>query len=496
MGIIQRQGIRNTVITYSGIIIGFVNLIIIQPRFLTPEELGLTRVLFSFSALIASFLPLGIQNITLKYFPYYKDPEKKHSGYFGFMLLFPAIGFLLISGAILLLKKIIIDLYIDNSKLFTDYFDYVFPMILSISFTQVLTTYSSTLFRTTIPSFINDILVRIFSIIVVSLYFIKVVSLDQFVFLFAMIYILQCLLMLFYILSIDRPRLTIDKEKFTRDEVKTMIHFGLLMSLASVSALGLKFLDIVLLGKFLPLHFAGIYSVAVFIPALIDAPLAALDRITYAKIADAWAKNNLDEIREIYTKSSRYLFMLGGLLFLGINLNTESLMKLLPAEYSMGITVIFIISISSLFNLATGVNDSILYNSAKWIYGFYMLLVLFLSALLLNLFLIPRFGINGAALATAISAFAFNAMKFLFIRKHFSLQPFETKTLKILGSIILTVLAVYFIPHLNSAVADILIRSTIITLLYVGFTYFLRIAPELEPVAMAYLRRMFFKKGN
>src|ERR1041385_6612069 len=269
MGIIQRQGIRNAVITYAGIVIGFVNLIVIQPRFLTPEELGLTRVLFSFSALIASFLPLGIQNITLKYFPYFKDPAKKHSGYFGFMLLFPVIGFLLISAVILLLKKYIIGIYIEHSKLFTDYFDYVFPMILCISFTQVLTTYTSTLFRTTIPSFINDILVRILSIVVVSLYFIKVVSLDQFVFLFAMIYVLQFVFMLVYVLFIDSPRLRIDTERFNRTEVLTMLRFGLLMSLASVSALGLKFLDVVMLGKFLPLHFVGIYSVAVFIPAQI-----------------------------------------------------------------------------------------------------------------------------------------------------------------------------------------------------------------------------------
>ena len=494
MGIIQRQGIRNAVITYAGIVIGFVNLIIIQPRFLTPEELGLTRLLFSFSALISSFLPLGIQNITLKYFPYYKDPAKKHSGYFGFMLLFPVIGFLLVSAIILLLKDFIIGRYIVNSKLFTDYFDYVFPMILCLGFTQVLTTYSSTLFRTPVPSFINDILVRIFTIVVVSLYFIKVVTLDQFVFLFVMIYVLQLVLMLVYVLTIDSPRLRIDKEKFSRGEVLMMLRFGLLMLLATVSALGLKYLDVVMLGQYIDINFVGIYSIAVYIPALIDAALSALDRITYPKIADAWAKNNLAEIKEMYTKSSRYLFMIGGLLFLGINLNTDSLMKLLPQEYSAGITVILIISVSSLFNLATGVNDSILYNSSKWIYGFYMLLVLFASAVILNLILIPRLGMNGAALATAISAFAFNALKFFFIKRNFSLQPFDAQTLKILFTIIFTGLAVYFIPHFSSPIVDIVIRSLVITLLYVGLTYFIKIAPELEPVASAYLRKIFFRK--
>ena len=495
MGIIQRQGIRNTLITYTGIIVGFVNLIIIQPRYLTPEELGLTRILFSFSALIATVLPLGIHQITLRYFPYFRDPSNKHSGYFGFMLLFPVIGFLLVSTVIVLLKNTITGLYIEKSKLFIEYFDYVFPMMLSLGLTQVFTTYSSSLFRTTVPSFINDILVRVFSIGVVSLYFIRLVSLNQFIFLFVMIYVLQCILLLFYILVIDRPKLRIDKEKFSRENLPAMLRFGLLMAVASLSALGLKYLDVVMLGALAnsneALALAGIYSVAVFIPALIDVPLTALDRITYPKIADAWAKNNLVEIKEIYVKSSRYLFLFGGLLFLGINLNTDSLMTFLPTGYSAGSSVIFIVSISSLFNLLTGVNDSILHNSSKWMYSFYMLLILFASALVLNILLIPMYGMNGAALATAISLFMFNAMKFFFIRKYFSLQPLDVKTLKTLFAIIITGLAVYFIPPIFSPVVDIILRSVLITSVYTAIIYFMKIAPELEPVAKAYLKKIF-----
>jgi hypothetical protein len=59
MGVIQRQGLKNALFTYSGIIIGFINVIFIQPNYLTKEEVGLIRVLFSFAALIAVFLPLG-----------------------------------------------------------------------------------------------------------------------------------------------------------------------------------------------------------------------------------------------------------------------------------------------------------------------------------------------------------------------------------------------------------------------------------------------------
>lgn len=72
MGIIQRQGITNAIITYTGILIGFASLIFIQPKFLTKEELGLIRVLFSFSALIGTIFPLGTGSITIKYFPFLK----------------------------------------------------------------------------------------------------------------------------------------------------------------------------------------------------------------------------------------------------------------------------------------------------------------------------------------------------------------------------------------------------------------------------------------
>jgi O-antigen/teichoic acid export membrane protein len=73
VGVIKRQGIKNTIITYIGIIIGAVNIIFIQPKLLTEEELGLTRLLYDFAYLIGLAVPLGLPNIIVKYFPFFKD---------------------------------------------------------------------------------------------------------------------------------------------------------------------------------------------------------------------------------------------------------------------------------------------------------------------------------------------------------------------------------------------------------------------------------------
>src|SRR4051794_18444888 len=115
MGVIRRQTIKNAISGYIGIFLGFVNLIFIQSHFLTPEELGLTRILYSFSLLVGTIAPLGAVNITVKFFPQFRNPEKKHHGYFGFINLFPLVGIVVCFGLILLLKNFIFNQYRTES---------------------------------------------------------------------------------------------------------------------------------------------------------------------------------------------------------------------------------------------------------------------------------------------------------------------------------------------------------------------------------------------
>lgn len=479
MGIIQRQGILNSIITYTGIIIGFVSLLIVQPHFLSKEEIGLTRVLFSFSMLVATFMPFGMNSITLKYFPVFRDRDKNHYGFFGFMLLLPLAGFLVLGGLMFFLKDFIIGQYVEQSKLFTDYFFYVFPLTFFLSLISVLNAYSYSLFKTSFPAFLNDVIVRLLSVVLFTLYFIKVFDRDVFVQLFVVIYGLQMFILVFYIFIVDKPSVKIDTAFLKEQQPQQMLKYGLLLSFASLSALGLKYLDVVMLGKFVPLAMVGIYSIAAFIPTVIEAPLGALEKIGIAKISDSWARNKMDDIREIYFKSSKYLFLVGGLLFLGINLNVESLLALMPdKDFLLGKNVVLIISIGALMNMATGINDSIIYTSDKYIYGTYMLIVLFVVAIVNNLVFIPMYGIEGAALATALSALIFNSLKFIFIKINFQLQPFSKETLMILCNIIICWLIVFKIPHLNNLIFDIVFRSLLVTIIYSGITYLLKIVPE------------------
>ncbi|MFM2208273.1 MAG: hypothetical protein RL213_2248 [Bacteroidota bacterium] len=480
MGVIKRQGIKNTLSGYLGILIGFVNLIVIQPHFLTKEELGLTRILYSFSLLVAVFVPLGIGNATLRYFPLFRDEKKNHHGFFSFMNPFPLAGYAAACLLIFLFKDFILDQYRRESPLFLEYFDYVFPLVFFTSFINVLTVYCNANLKSTVPSYLNDIVVRLLTIASVSAYFMKWISLDGFIISFVIVYAIQFSVLLAYIFSFDRPRFSIDWSIFREKRFPELVRYGLLLWFAGIASLGLKYFDSVMIGKFMPLEFLGIYTIAAFMPTVIEAPLNAFEKIAAAKISYAWSAEDRNQILEIYRKSTLYMFLLGGWLFLMINCNTEALYSFLPEGYEAGMPVVLIISIGTLFNMATGLNAPILFNSDRYRYGAFFLVILAVVLLVLQYFLIPRLGLEGAAWATAGASILYNTLLLLSVWRFFGLQPFERKNLTLLLLLMATYSVSFLLPRFEEPVLSILFISSVLTLIYGGSVHLLGLVPETQ----------------
>ncbi len=478
MGVIKRQGIKNTIATYIGFAIGFVNLIVIQPNLLSKEELGLTRLLYSFSVLVAMFVPLGIGSATNRFFPMFKNIEKRHHGYFGFMLLFPLAGFALASLLLFLFKGFIMSRYAPESPLFNEFFYYVFPLTFFVSLISVLGIYCSSNYKSTIPTYLNDVVVRLLTIAVVSLYYIKWLNLDQFILSFTLIYAFQLIALVAYIFQFDRPGFKIDWFFFREQKFGKLIRYGLLLWFASVASIGLKYFDAIMIGQYMPLSFVGIYTVAAFIPTIIEAPLNAFDRIASSKIAFAWKDNNRDEISSIYHKSSLYMFMIGGFLFLNVNLNIYDLLTFLPDGYQEGASIVLLLSTGSLFNMATGLNAAILFTSDKYQYGAVFLIVLAVFVLGLQVLLIPIYGMIGAALATVLASFFYNGLLFWFVKKHFNLQPFEKENTLLLLLIIFLFAIGWFLPSTGNPLLNIAYKGTLVSGIYIAVVYFKNLAPE------------------
>lgn len=467
MGIIQRQGIKNTIISYAGIALGFVSLMIVQPYFLKAEEIGLTRVLFSFSFLLASFAGLGIGNITIRFFPVFKNSKLRHHGFLGFVLIFPIIGMLITSLLIYLFAESFQALYAEKSALFNSYYYYAIPFTFFICVFIALSNYSMALFKTTVPALLNEVVQRVFFIIAVLIYAFGWISLSQFIVFYILIYALISLILLYYILREDNISLFIKGDLWNRKLIGQMLSFGLVFLLAGTASMGIKLLDSIILGQFFSLEMVGVYAIAAFIPTFIEAPANALDKIAAPRIADAIYKNDLDEINKIYSLSSRYLFALGSLLFLLVNLNIHDLLSFLPGVYAQGAGVVSVLSLSALFNLITGTNNALVFNSDRFYIGVTLLLTIAVLMLLLLYLFIPSAGLEGAAWAVCLSSIAYNLFKFVFIWIKFRLHPFGNHTLIVFTVLVLLYLAGLFLPLQFHPAINILFRTFFIGGLFV-----------------------------
>lgn len=480
MGIIQKQSIAGTIYSYIGVLLGFVTVAIFYPRLLEQEEVGLLRVIVSYATLMAQFAGLGFNAVAVKMFPHFRNPAKNNHGFLGLFLIVSLIGFFIVVGIYLLLQPVILDQSQEKSKLFNEYFNYVVLLVLFTLLFSVFDTYFRVLYNAVKGIFYKEIIQRILVLAVICVYFFGMISFQWLVILYIMAMSIPAL---FLFVSLARKRLLHIKPDFkfiSKDLRKEMIGVGFFGILASFSGVLVMNIDILMINGMLGLKEAGIYTVTFYFGTLILVPLRTMGKISSVVIADAWKANDLKTISNIYRRSSVSLSVVGLLLFIGIWGNIDNVFELIKPDYLPGKMVIFFIGIANLFDISLGVNPHIIVNSKYYKYLSYFLFGFAIVIVVTNILLIPVYGIVGAALASLISKFIYNFVKFLFLYQKFKLQPFSNKFLLL---IIISVMAYWlstFIPSFPNYIIDIIIRSGVIFILFMAPVYFLRISEDIN----------------
>lgn len=479
MGVIKRQGIKNIFITYIGVVIGAISAIFLQPAFLSTTELGFTRNLYNFSFLLSIALPLGLPNIILKFFPHYKQTNDIKKCFFGFIIFYFIISSIISLSVFLLFRTNIIELYRTDSKLFITYFFCVIPYSLIISLNSSITCFSQAVYKSTVPSFLNDVFSRLLVVLVTVLYFYKFISFNQYVFFFVLIYFLVTIILVTYLWQFDLISFQINKNILSQIEYKKVIPYGLILCVISFTSYGLKSIDAIIIG-ITSLSNVAIYSTAVFLALFIEVPLGSIERISHSKIAENFAHDNFSEIDKIYSESVKYLLIFGGFIFLGINACAKYIFEFLPAEYSQSIHLVMILSFGCLVNVSTGVNNAILFYTNYFKIGGILLVLTFLLTVILDVIFIPKYGMTAAAIITATVSVIYNVLKFLIIYKTFKFQPYNFNSFRVFILIIVGFFIVLFMPTFsNNAVLNIFINGSIISVFYIYSVYKLKIIPEI-----------------
>lgn len=175
---------------------------------------------------------------------------------------------------------------------------------------------------------------------------------------------------------------------------------------------------------------------------------------------------------------------------LGILTNIHQVYALLPEKYSGGVAVVFIISISKFFDLMLGNNNSIIFNSKYYRTVLLLGVCLVVLTVSLNMYFIPNFGIEGAALATLLSIGLYSLAKLLFVVIKMDLFPFTKNTLLSLGIIGLTFMVFYFWNFPFHPIINIILKSVLLSFFYLVLNYKLKISVDINDVIEKILKRI------
>src|ERR1700744_1380259 len=169
--LLKRQGFFNSIILYAGTALGFVNFAILFQRFLSIEQIGFFALMIAISLLYAQIASAGISNIILKFFPYYRSDDKKHSGFITLVLIWCSIGFAVLTVLFIIFKDIVIGHYQHQkgSALLVKYYYYIIPISFLTMVFSTLESIGGTIFKNVLPSFLREVFLRVFTTVSVLL---------------------------------------------------------------------------------------------------------------------------------------------------------------------------------------------------------------------------------------------------------------------------------------------------------------------------------------
>lgn len=484
MGIVFKQSFNNTLILFLGFAIGGINVLFLYTHFLEAEYFGLITFLLSSANMIMPLLVFGMQHTIIKFFSAYQH-KKEQDGFLLTALLLPLLIIIPLSIFGVFFYHQIAE-YLSRENIIIEKYTYtIFFTSIFMGYFEIFYAWSRVQMRSVFGNFIKEVFARICISFLLLAVFLDWINGEQFVYAVVIVYFLRMIIMKLYAFHLYFPEIiwTGLPKNF-----KEILSFSLYIIMAGSAGTILLEIDKFMIPQMKQIAEVAYYSVGVYIASVIGIPSRAMQQIINPITARELNSNNLEEVKSLYKKSSLNLLIVGGLLFLLINTNIQELYKIIDKpEYTVGIYVVLVISISELIKLSLGTNGAILTNSRYYRILFYYAIGMAVSVVILNRILIDYMGIQGAALATLMVVLIFSLLRIFYVNMKMKMQPFGSKTGLLLMVIAALFLIFYFVPLPFNAYLNILIRSCVVTGIFVFLVIKLKLSSEMNQVFDKYL---------
>ena len=408
MGVIAKQSIRGTIVTYLGIAVGVVTTFFVLTRFLTTEEIGLARVLIDAATLFIGLAQLGTNASIIRFYPYFqeKGSDEDH-GFFFWALAVPFIGFLIFAVIYWACSAPLGAWFGDKSPLFVEYYYFVLPLAFFMLYQAIGDCTCNVLMHIVLPRAVRELIVRIGLLVLYLLYAFRVLSLDGFVIGLCANYAIAALINMAYFFSLKKIVLKPDFAflRTNPDLVRRYLLYSGFLILSAVTGVLAPTLSSFFVTAKMGLDTTGIFAIATYMAVLVSVPNRSVSAIASPQLARAIKENDREQCSVLIRQVTRNMMLIGGFILLAIWVNIDLIFHILPngATFAAAKNVVLILGVSQLILGTFTICLTALNYSRYYAVSLIFSLLLTISAIVLNNYLVPLWGMEGAACSNLLS---------------------------------------------------------------------------------------------
>jgi O-antigen/teichoic acid export membrane protein len=226
----------------------------------------------------------------------------------------------------------------------------------------------------------------------------------------------------------------------------------------------------------------GIYTIAFFIGSVLDIPKRMINLVTQPLISEYWVEGKIKEMEDAFKETSVNGIIISSLIFAAIWINLESIYTIIPNSeiYIKGLSVVLFILIARLFEMACSIAPNIITQTRLYIYNLPLAVILIILTISLNYFLIPKYGITGAAIATMLSVIMYNILKLGLVYYMLQIQPFTKKSLRYLLLFILIMYLQTLVHFDKGGFLLLLLKNLVVFVVLAAFMVWDNTSPEVR----------------
>jgi len=374
-------------------------------RYLGPANFGLLSYAGSFIGLFMGIATLGVDNIAVR--ELVKD-EKKRDELLGTTFVLKVIGTVLAIGIIT------IAIRFTNNDDFTNLLIYIIAIGTIFQSFNVIKIY----FQAKVLSKYT-VYAQIFSAILCSVVKLLLIHLNMGLIYFAMVTLLQSIILASgLIVMYVRQKSSLSKWSLNFNLAKNLLKDSWPLMLSGIAISIYMKIDQVMIKNMLDAKAVGYYAVAVrlsevwyFIPMIITSSLFPAI-INAKKISEKLYYERLQKLYDLM------VWLAIGIAFPIMLLSNNIIKLLFGIQYQEAAGVLQIYVWAGVFIFLSVVNDHYLITENYTIIAFLRTSITAVFNVILNIILIPKYGINGAAFATLVSYFFLNFFIVIFSKTY------------------------------------------------------------------------------